>query len=287
MGIVAFGFVLAACAGSVDSGDEPAPEATPAKQPAAAEPEVCTQPGVSETCTTATGAAGARLCQAGAQGDAWSDCAPTAICEPGDEMACFGPGSSFGALATGCTLMNGKWQFDPSGCNTPLVLAFDDEPVAFTNPTGAFDLAGRETLVRTDWVSSNTPWLVFDRNANGRIDDGSELFGSMTRLPDGQRAKNGFSALAQLDVNGDGWLTASDPGFAALALWRDLDQNRESSPDELAPLAGSVVALSLDYTNVPRCSAGSCERERATVVFRDRADNERRGSVVDVYLSDR
>ena len=173
------------------------------------------------------------------------------------------------------------------GCSTPLVLVFDDEPVTFTNPEGAFDLAGRDTLVRTDWVSSQTPWLVLDRNANGAIDDGTELFGSMTRLPDGQRATNGFQALAPLDADRDGWITASDPAFARLALWRDLDQDRVSSADELSPVAEAVSALSLSYEDVPRCSDGNCERERAELVYRDRDGNERRGSVVNVHLAER
>jgi hypothetical protein len=75
--------------------------------------------------------------------------------------------------------------------------------------------------------------------------------------------------------------------FARLALWRDLDQDRTSSPDELSPAAESVVALSLSYTDAPRCLGGNCEHERADFVFRDHQGNERRGSVVDVYLRHR
>jgi hypothetical protein len=193
----------------------------------------------------------------------------------------------YGGLSTSCELRNGVWSYNSIACSTPLVLAFDDEPVAFTKAPGAFDLAGRDTLVRTDWVSSDTPWLVLDRNANGIIDDGAELFGSMTRLAGGKRAANGFSALAPLDADRDGWITANDPAFAGLALWRDRDQNRVSSSDELTPASESVVALSLGYRDVPRCTDGNCERERAELVYRDGEGNERRGSVVDVYLSDR
>jgi hypothetical protein len=193
----------------------------------------------------------------------------------------------WGSLSTTCTLVGGVWQYDPMACSTPLVLAFDDEPVTFTNPAGAFDLSGRETLVQTDWVSSETPWLVLDRNENGRIDNGAELFGSMTRLAGGRRAANGFLALAPLDSDRDGWITANDPAFARLALWRDLNQDRASSADELTPAADTVLALSLAYRDIPRCFEGNCERERAELVYRDRAGRERRGSVVDVYFSER
>jgi hypothetical protein len=280
---IAFAFVLGACSGGADE----SPGDGTAKLPGISdEPEECPPDTPPEFCTTESGATGARVCTAGEQSFVWSDCLP-ASCMPYESQACFPPGSPFAGLSTSCQLRNGAWSFDSSSCNTPLVLAFDDEPVTFTNPTGSFDLAGRDTLVQTDWVRSDTPWLVLDHNANGVIDDGAELFGSMTRLAGGARAKNGFLALAPLDTDGDGWITSHDPAFAKLGLWRDTNQDRVSSADEIRPAAESVVALSLSYRDVPRCSDGNCERERAELVYRDRDGNERRASVVDVYLSDR
>jgi hypothetical protein len=55
--------------------------------------------------------------------------------------------------------------------------------------------------VITDWPTSTTPWLALDRNGNGRIDDGGELFGSATLLRSGEPASNGFVALRELDSN--------------------------------------------------------------------------------------
>ena len=298
MALIALGYALAACSASTQGTSEqkPAADASTGGQPAAGQPtagqpavaqvDECTQYGAHEACTLAAGTTGARMCDVGAQGYVWNACLPTDNCDPAVSSPCFPPGSMYGGTVV-CRVTNGAWTIDRSGCNTPLVLAFDDEPVTFTNPTGAFDVTGAESAVPTDWVSSRTPWLVLDRNANGTIDDGAELFGSMTRLPDGRRATNGFMALAALDADGDGWITAKDPAFARLALWRDRDQDRTSTADELRPVAESVVALSLDYTDVPRCVAGSCEHERAAFIYRDRAGNERRGSVIDVYLSDR
>lgn len=275
LAIVSFGLLLGACAVGA--------EETAEEQAAAQPSDECEGFGVHEDCKTADGKPGARTCEIGELGYVWSACFPTAGCRPGDGYACGGP---YGGSAT-CALVNDEWRYPPTACSTPLVLAFDDEPVAFTNPPGAFDLAGRDSLVRTDWVSESTPWLVLDRNANGTIDDGSELFGSMTRLPDGARALNGFLALAPLDSDGDGWITPRDPSFAELALWRDHDQDRVSSAGELSPVAESVIALSLTCRDEPRCVGGNCERERADLIFRDREGNERRGSVVDVYLSNR
>jgi hypothetical protein len=299
--LVTLALVLAGCAANVDgaSDDDAAALLAGTDEPgdmqaAVTQPAECTQAtwGTSEVCKTANGEAGARLCQERTEGEgsaqttrfAWSDCLPTRLCQPGQTRSCSSP---YGAGSDVCTVMGDAWGFTTSGCNTPLVLAFGPAPVVFTNPAGAFDVAGRETLVTTTWVSSATPWLVFDRNSNGTVDDGAELFGSMTRLPDGQRAQNGFLALEPLDADGDGWITPRDPAFARLALWRDGDQDRVSSPDELSPLADSVLALSLADVDRARCFDGSCERERADFVFLDRAGHEQHGSLIDVTLAER
>lgn len=67
-----------------------------------------------------------------------------------------------------------------------------------------FDLTGNGVPRRYAWpVSAGDGWLALDRNGNGLIDNGRELFGDRTILADGTSAANGFTALAELDVNGD------------------------------------------------------------------------------------
>jgi PAS domain-containing protein len=150
------------------------------------------------------------------------------------------------------------------------VLAFDGAPVTFTAAPGEFDLFGRKASFASDWVGARTPWLAIDLDGNGRIDDGRELFGSMTELGDGRRASNGFEALRALDADGDGVITAHDPAFERLLVWRDVDQDRRSAPDELRPLRDEgVVALHLAYVVDPRCIAGGCEVERALLEIVD------------------
>src|SRR2546421_12739897 len=63
-------------------------------------------------------------------------------------------------------------------------------------------------------------FLALDRNGNGKIDDGRELFGNFTSQP-ASFAPDGFKALAAFDANGDGQITAADPVYARLLLWRD------------------------------------------------------------------
>lgn len=83
-----------------------------------------------------------------------------------------------------------------------------------------FDHDGDGVLTKTGWAGKDDALLVWDRNANGTIDTGAELFGDFTVLPNGTLAPNGFAALAALDANGDGIIDASDPAFAELALAR-------------------------------------------------------------------
>ncbi|QTW17772.1 calcium-binding protein [Comamonas kerstersii] len=112
-----------------------------------------------------------------------------------------------------------------------------------------FDHDGDGILTRTGWVGQGDALLVWDRNANGSIDTGAELFGDFTPLPNGTLAPNGFAALAALDANGDGIIDASDPAFAELKLWRDASQDGQTGAGELISLADAgIVSLNLANT---------------------------------------
>lgn len=163
------------------------------------------------------------------------------------------------------------------GCNTPLVVAFEGEAIAFRSDACAFAFRGQP--VTSDWPTATTPWLALDRDGDGMITRGDELFGD--GVPG---ARDGFEALAQLDANGDGIIDANDPAFTSLVLWADRDGDRRGEPDELTPLADLVVAIPLAHARDVRCTArGDCEGERGALVRRDGA----RGAVVDVYLPER
>ncbi len=112
-----------------------------------------------------------------------------------------------------------------------------------------FDHDADGVLTNTGWVGKDDALLVWDRNANGSIDTGTELFGDFTPLPNGSLAPNGFAALAALDANGDGMLDARDPAFAELRLWRDASQDGQSDSGELISLAeAGIVSMSLTNT---------------------------------------
>ena len=112
-----------------------------------------------------------------------------------------------------------------------------------------FDHDGDGVLTKTGWAGANDALLVWDRNGNGTIDTGAELFGDFTVLPNGTLAPNGFAALAALDANGDGVIDATDPAFAELKLWRDISQDGVSQGGELVSLADAgIVSLNLAHS---------------------------------------
>jgi hypothetical protein len=101
----------------------------------------------------------------------------------------------------------------------------------------------------TGWVNADDGLLVLDRDGNGTIDSGRELFGDNTIKSNGERAKNGFDALADFDLNADGKIDALDDVFANLRIWRDLNQDGISQSEELLTLSDlNIASINLQNT---------------------------------------
>ncbi|HEY0133654.1 MAG TPA: hypothetical protein VGB85_06225, partial [Nannocystis sp.] len=226
----------------------------------------------------------------GAAEQRWGACGEPGECAPGDSEACFPGEGEFEGLDMYCTSdANGRPVWDYEACNTPLVLSFDGALEFTPAPTtaAAFDIhGGTGTCVRADWPTAATPWLALDRDGDGQIAGGQELFGSATRMPAGTGAHNGFQALAELDSNRDGKISPTDARWGELVLWADHDADRVSTQWELLPLASfEVVEIDLGYSDRPSCDAnGNCGRERAAFVYRT-GGAERSGEVIDVRVS--
>jgi hypothetical protein len=108
------------------------------------------------------------------------------------------------------------------------------------------------------WVGGADGLLVLDRNANGRIDDGRELFGAITPLPDGSRAGHGFNALAALDSNHDGVVNAADGQFRQLQVWIDGNHDGVTDAGELKGLVElGITGLNLAHVASDRVDHGN------------------------------
>jgi hypothetical protein len=127
--------------------------------------------------------------------------------------------------------------------NGPYKLSGPEDPVSF-------DIDATGHTVRLCWTArdADIAFLALDRNADRRIDNGSELFGNSTALRQGGSAKNGFDALAEYDTNGDGAIDAADVVWTELLLWIDVDHNGVSEPSELRHIAGSnITSIELQH----------------------------------------
>ncbi|MEK6787366.1 MAG: calcium-binding protein [Pseudomonadota bacterium] len=112
-----------------------------------------------------------------------------------------------------------------------------------------FDHDGDGIKSGTGWISADDGFLVIDRNSNGTIDNGSELFGDATPLSSGGLSANGFAALADQDTNHDGIVDVQDSSWAGLKIWRDLNQDGTSQVEELFRLDElGIASLSVSST---------------------------------------
>jgi len=112
-----------------------------------------------------------------------------------------------------------------------------------------FDQDGDGFAEGTGWACPKDGLLVLDRNGDGKINDGSELFGDETMLRSGQKASNGFEALAEFDDNNDGKIAAHDTIYSQLKVWQDANADGISTAEELHSLNElGIAGISLDST---------------------------------------
>jgi hypothetical protein len=122
----------------------------------------------------------------------------------------------------------------------PLVINFDGKAAELSGKRFAFDLDADGMSESIGALVSSSGFLAIDNNGDGRINDGSELFGT--------RSGNGFADLAAFDGDGNLWLDEADAAFTSLRIW----QRDGAGQDTLSTLRDrGVGALYLGSTETP------------------------------------
>lgn len=154
-----------------------------------------------------------------------------------------------------------EWYWDGCQCapTSPIVVDLNGDGFQLTDAHSGvnFDINGDTIAEHLSWTSANSDdaWLAFDRNGNGTIDHGRELFGNFTPqpAPPSGEQKNGFLALAVYDGtsdggNADGVIDSRDSIYSFLRLWRDTNHNGISESAELRTLPElGLATLELNY----------------------------------------
>ena len=134
----------------------------------------------------------------------------------------------------------------------PLAIDLNNDGIKGTNLDYKinFDLDNNGFKEATSWIDNNDAFIAIDKNNNGTIDNGSELFGNKSISNNvyaytNPNAKNGFESLKEFDSNNDDIIDEKDKEFTNLLLWQDKNYNGISETDELIKLSDKA-----EFTNL-------------------------------------
>ena len=131
----------------------------------------------------------------------------------------------------------------------PLVFDLDGDGIELTSVEDGvmFDIRGSGHTVQTSFVDRDDALLVLDKNGNGVVDGGKELFG------DQNGSANGYAELAKYDENRDGVITPEDSVYERLRLFRDGNRDGKSVRSELYTLRSKgIVSIDLNYRQLDK-----------------------------------
>ena len=102
--------------------------------------------------------------------------------------------------------------FGASRCTDPLVINLDSNVCNVSDQKFLFDLDSDGTEESISMLGKGSGFLALDKNGDGVINDGSELFGTASG--------DGFADLMQYDQDGNGWIDEADEIFDKLRIWQ-------------------------------------------------------------------
>jgi len=143
-----------------------------------------------------------------------SEAEKTTVCGSGRVKTCDGREIDFNFAVAMEREFNSEAAYEEEGklvLRDPLVLSFDGKAAELTEQRIDFDLDADGKPECIPGLAAHCAFLVFDRNGNGKADNGSELFGVASG--------DGFADLSELDADRNGWIDEADPAFAQLAVW--------------------------------------------------------------------
>jgi hypothetical protein len=138
----------------------------------------------------------------------------TTVCANGQVKTADGRSIDFSMVTEMARQFKSEQVYAESGSivlRDPLILSFDGKAAELSERRIDFDLDADGCLEQIPGLGQGCGFLVFDRNGNGKADNGSELFGVASG--------NGFTDLAALDGDRNGWIDEADPVFKDLAIW--------------------------------------------------------------------
>ena len=164
---------------------------------------------------------------------------------------------------------------DPETDGSPIVIDLNNDGIntLSLDYTRNFDLDNNGFAEATGWVQKDDALLAYDRNGNGKIDNGGELFGNYT-LSDNYYSHtsgntNGFNALKEFDTNNDGIIDKNDKDFDKLLLWQDKNSNAVTDEGELIKLSDKVKSIDLNYKEILTDNNGNSIRQTSDATLND------------------